>query len=499
MGAFGEKLRKQRELRGIELDAISNTTKISTRMLRALEDERFDQLPGGVFNKGFVRAYARQVGLDEQETVADYLAAARERQIEQRSHSDVADFSPPAEKPAPVAAPEPRDNVVPSASLPPGKPASQNDGDSNPNHDLQTKDIQTNDIQTKDLQTKELQTNDVRTQDRRHLGIRGDRRNEDRRNEDRRVEVRRNPNHRDQNPLSENPRSEAPRSEARAPQTQNQDFPALPDAPPRAPAADPRGERFRQKYPAGDPAPADESSLPIPWGKLALALLLVTLFLAFWNFGRNAQPPAASQNTSSSHLSPAPASSPVAAPTQPSSSAPTLTGSPASQAGTTSAKTAPTPTITAATPPNTNPAPATPPAPAAAAPATNSVSPATSAAASAAKPAANVPQPDAKPPAPNSAARTAAAKPPTSFTLQIRADETTWITLTADGKPVVANETLIAPAHTSVRASREIVVKTGNAAGISFLLNGKAIPPQGNEGEIRTYVFDATGLQPSPN
>ena len=125
-------------------------------------------------------------------------------------------------------------------------------------------------------------------------------------------------------------------------------------------------------------------------------------------------------------------------------------------------------------------------------------SPATSAAGSAAKPAANVPQPDAKPPAP-SAARAATAKPPTSFTLQIRADETTWITLTADGKPVVANETLIAPAQTSVRATHEVVVKTGNAAGISFLLNGKAIPAQGNEGEIRTYVFDATGLQPSPN
>src|SRR5271166_5095658 len=82
VGAFGEKLRKQREQRGIELDAISNTTKISTRMLRALEDEHFDQLPGGVFNKGFVRAYARQVGLDEEEAISDYLTALRESQIQ---------------------------------------------------------------------------------------------------------------------------------------------------------------------------------------------------------------------------------------------------------------------------------------------------------------------------------------------------------------------------------------------------------------------------------
>src|SRR5271155_2874380 len=82
LGAFGEKLRKQRELQGISLDAVSDTTKISTRLLRALEEEHFDQLPGGVFNKGFVRAYARQVGLNEEEAIADYLAALRESQIQ---------------------------------------------------------------------------------------------------------------------------------------------------------------------------------------------------------------------------------------------------------------------------------------------------------------------------------------------------------------------------------------------------------------------------------
>src|ERR1700739_1456556 len=82
VGAFGEKLRRQREQRGLALEAISSTTKISTRMLRALEDEHFDQLPGGVFNKGFVRAYARQVGLDEEETVTEYLAALRESQVQ---------------------------------------------------------------------------------------------------------------------------------------------------------------------------------------------------------------------------------------------------------------------------------------------------------------------------------------------------------------------------------------------------------------------------------
>jgi hypothetical protein len=78
----------------------------------------------------------------------------------------------------------------------------------------------------------------------------------------------------------------------------------------------------------------------------------------------------------------------------------------------------------------------------------------------------------------------------------IRADQTTWISITADGKPV-AHETFIAPAHTSVRATSDVAVKVGNAAGVSFLLNGKEFPAQGNVGEVKTYFFDATGLKPA--
>lgn len=75
MPSFGAKLKQQRELRGVTLEEISQSTKIGSRFLRALEDDRFDQLPGGIFNKGFVRAYARSVGLDEDEAVAGYLEA----------------------------------------------------------------------------------------------------------------------------------------------------------------------------------------------------------------------------------------------------------------------------------------------------------------------------------------------------------------------------------------------------------------------------------------
>jgi cytoskeleton protein RodZ len=78
MGAFGERLRREREMRHISLDEIAATTKIGTRLLRALEDEQFDLLPGGIFNKGYVRAYAKYVGIDEEKAVADYLLAAHE-------------------------------------------------------------------------------------------------------------------------------------------------------------------------------------------------------------------------------------------------------------------------------------------------------------------------------------------------------------------------------------------------------------------------------------
>ncbi len=78
MGSFGERMQREREMRGITLEEISESTKISTRSLEALEHEEFDKLPGGIFNKGFVRAYARYVGIDEEQAVADFIAVAGE-------------------------------------------------------------------------------------------------------------------------------------------------------------------------------------------------------------------------------------------------------------------------------------------------------------------------------------------------------------------------------------------------------------------------------------
>lgn len=75
MGNFGDTLRQEREFRGITLDAITRDTKISNHHLVALEQEHFNQLPGGVFNKSMVREYARVVGLDQDEWVGRYLSA----------------------------------------------------------------------------------------------------------------------------------------------------------------------------------------------------------------------------------------------------------------------------------------------------------------------------------------------------------------------------------------------------------------------------------------
>ena len=76
MPSFGEKLKQEREKRKISLEQISSSTKIGTRMLQALEEDKFNQLPGGIFNKGFVRAYSHAVGLDEDQIVAEYLQAS---------------------------------------------------------------------------------------------------------------------------------------------------------------------------------------------------------------------------------------------------------------------------------------------------------------------------------------------------------------------------------------------------------------------------------------
>jgi cytoskeletal protein RodZ len=73
MGDFGSTLRSARERKGISLRHIANATKISMGALESLERSDFSRLPGGIFSRSFVRAYAQEVGLDPDETVAEFL------------------------------------------------------------------------------------------------------------------------------------------------------------------------------------------------------------------------------------------------------------------------------------------------------------------------------------------------------------------------------------------------------------------------------------------
>jgi cytoskeleton protein RodZ len=84
MASFGEKLRLEREMRGVSLREIADETKISVRFLRALEEDRVDILPGGLFPRAFVKQYAAFLGLDVDKLAADYTAAHGEPPPERR-------------------------------------------------------------------------------------------------------------------------------------------------------------------------------------------------------------------------------------------------------------------------------------------------------------------------------------------------------------------------------------------------------------------------------
>jgi transcriptional regulator with XRE-family HTH domain len=71
-GNFGERLKRERELREVTLQEITSATRIGPRFLEALENEEWEKLPGGVFNRGFVRSIARYLGLDEEALLGEY-------------------------------------------------------------------------------------------------------------------------------------------------------------------------------------------------------------------------------------------------------------------------------------------------------------------------------------------------------------------------------------------------------------------------------------------
>jgi cytoskeletal protein RodZ len=74
-GNFGERLKRERELREVSLEEITSATRIGPRFLEALENEDWEKLPGGVFNRGFVRSIARYLGLNEEVLLGEYDVA----------------------------------------------------------------------------------------------------------------------------------------------------------------------------------------------------------------------------------------------------------------------------------------------------------------------------------------------------------------------------------------------------------------------------------------
>lgn len=72
--SFGEELKRERLAREISLEEISAATKISMRLLTALESSDLSRLPAPVFTRGFIRAYSLHVGLDPVEKINTYLA-----------------------------------------------------------------------------------------------------------------------------------------------------------------------------------------------------------------------------------------------------------------------------------------------------------------------------------------------------------------------------------------------------------------------------------------
>ena len=394
VGEFGDKFRKAREKKELSYDDVSNVTKISSRMLQAIEEEHFDQLPGGVFNKGFIRAYAKHLGLNPEDAVTDYLACLRQAQID--AH-EVWDPQPPSR----VAPPAPRAE----------KP--------------------------------------------------------------RAVE-----------PLKPVVRAEPPPAAEELPGLQL-----------------PRAEHVR----AGRKDFALKSPREIPWSIIAVSAVVVVLALILWT--RHARttnagtPSSISAQANAAEVKPASAENKIATDkiANEKSANDKIASDKVANNKLATEKSAPAP-------PPGGPATVNPSTPAHSSPTNSQPNPALAASASPAK------SSIAADPASTSAIdnndvtvrtfaksnRKPADKSTAPLTLTIRATETSWISVLSDGQPA-SQETLIAPAHTSIRAAHEIVAKVGNAAGVTFLWNGQEIPAEGAESEVKTYVFDANGMRVIPS
>jgi hypothetical protein len=131
--AFGARLRRQREARSLTVADVSRTTKIPERSVSLLEAGAFDDLPGEVFVRGFLRSYSRCVGLDAEATLRDYEelrgSSPRPRRepslvrpgVARPAESQPAAVAAAAGAPAPGASRPGEPTPAPVVAVPPGE------------------------------------------------------------------------------------------------------------------------------------------------------------------------------------------------------------------------------------------------------------------------------------------------------------------------------------------------------------------------------------------
>ena len=115
MPTLGEELRHKREQRGITLAEIAEATRIGTRFLKAIETDNFSILPGGIFTRSFIRAYAKHVGMNEDEAIGLYLEQVAGPSTEQEAGDEPIKQIVPAQKITRLTPPSPSANTAKQA------------------------------------------------------------------------------------------------------------------------------------------------------------------------------------------------------------------------------------------------------------------------------------------------------------------------------------------------------------------------------------------------
>jgi cytoskeletal protein RodZ len=95
MESIGEHLRRCRELRAKTIAEIARETRIPVAALELLENDRFDELPGDVFVRGFLKAYARAVSISIDDTIARYTLSRRSAAVVQQLPTPPRGDTPP--------------------------------------------------------------------------------------------------------------------------------------------------------------------------------------------------------------------------------------------------------------------------------------------------------------------------------------------------------------------------------------------------------------------